>query len=178
MLASELNLAFTAAGRKVGVYVLPGFEYSQIAAAAKAFEAASMMVKYVGPATGEIKSSSGQSVTAEFTFENSRSTYFDAIIFVGGSSDDYTKKLKVGRLIHAVREAYMHLKAIGATGNAVKWLTSTCLPGDVQFQGGVTLDKGVLLAEDVGTGAEFAEKFIDGVSKHRVWDRDVSHIAA
>lgn len=157
---------------------MPGFEYSQIASAVAAFEAASIMVKYVGPATGEIKSSSGQSVVAEFTFENSRSTYFDAIVFVGGSGDDYAKKLKVGRLIHAVREAYMHLKAIGATGNAVKWLTSVCLPGDVEYQGGVTLSNGVVLAEDVSTGAEFAEKFIDGVSKHRVWDREVSHIAA
>lgn len=72
----------------------------------------------------------------------------------------------------------MHLKTIGATGNAVKWIESTCLPGDVSFQSGVTLDKGVVLAESVGTGAEFATKFIDGLSKHRVWDRDVSHIAA
>jgi catalase len=139
-----------------------------------------MMVKYVGPATGDVKSSSGQAVTAEFTFENSRSTYFDAIIFVGGPDADFPKKLKVGRLIHAVREAYMHKKTIGATGNAVKWVTSTCLPGDVSYAAGsgVALENGVVLAEDVGTGAEFAKTFMDGVKAHRVWDREVSHIAA
>jgi catalase len=72
----------------------------------------------------------------------------------------------------------MHLKTIGATGNAVEWLTSVCLPGDVRGGEGVTLENGVLTAKDVGTGAEFAAKFIEGISKHRVWDREVEHIAA
>ena len=39
--------AFTAEGRKVGIYVLPGFEYTQIATAKMAFEAAGMMAKVV-----------------------------------------------------------------------------------------------------------------------------------
>ena len=72
----------------------------------------------------------------------------------------------------------MHQKTVAATGNAVKWLTTMCLPGDCSFQGGVTVDNGVILAEDVGTGAEFNKKFLDGVAAHRVWSREVSHIAA
>jgi catalase len=38
---------FTAEGRKVGVYVLPGFEYSQVAGIKKALEAVPMIVKIV-----------------------------------------------------------------------------------------------------------------------------------
>lgn len=129
-----------------------------------------------------MKSSSGDSLTAEFTFENSRSTHFDALLFVGGGDDSYLKKLKTGRLIHAVREAYMHFKAIGATGNAVSFITDMCLPGDfspkVKESSGISQENGVLLAQSVGTGAEFGTKFIEAVAKHRVWDREVSHIAA
>jgi catalase len=40
---------FTAEGRKVGVYVLPGFEYSQIASIKKALEAVPIIVKIVSP---------------------------------------------------------------------------------------------------------------------------------
>lgn len=171
---------FTAEGRKVGIHLLPGYDHSQVAPLAKAFEAAKMMVKYVSPSTGTVKSSSGESVTAEFTFENSRSTHFDAILFIGGTDDKYVKSLKQGRTIHAVREAYMHLKTIGATGNAVEWVEKTCLPGDVSAQGdqGVVLVNGVVLNAAGSESTGFAKAFIDGVAKHRVWDREVSHIAA
>ncbi|ORX36760.1 catalase-like domain-containing protein [Kockovaella imperatae] len=171
---------FTAEGRKVGVYVMEGFEYSQIAAISAAMQAVPMMVKYVGPGTGPVKSSSGETVTAEFTFENSRSTYFDAVLFVGSPASDqsYLKSAKNGRLIHAAREAFMHQKTVGATGNMVGWLATMCLPGDVQVSQDVQDQTGVVTAVNVGSGAQFAKTFIDGVAKHRVWERDVSHIAA
>ena len=76
----------------------------------------------------------------------------------------------------------MHLKVVGATGNAVDFVTDICLPGDfspaVKKETGIAMENGVVLAHSVGTGAEFAEKFMAGVAKHRVWDREVSHIAA
>ena len=180
------NQTFTAEGRKLGVYIVEGFDHASIAPLAKAFEAAGMMVKYVGPVGGAVKSATGESVEAEFTFENSRSTHFDAILFVGSPSspqqaaDAYVKSFKMGRLVHAAREAYMHKKTIGATGNLVKWLSTMCLPGDVGMATGdsVVVENGVVLAESVGTGAEFGKKFMDGVAQHRCWERDVSHIAA
>ncbi len=105
------------------------------------------------------------SLTAEFTFESSRSTHFDAIIFVGGSSSDYVS-----------------LKTIGATGNAVDFITDICLLGDfspaTKNENEITIETGVILAKSVGTGAEYAQKFIMGVSKHHVWDREIEHIAA
>ena len=76
----------------------------------------------------------------------------------------------------------MHLKTVGATGNAVNWLMDTALPGEfnpsIKESKEIALEKGVLLAPVPGVGAEFAAKFLDGVSKHRVWDREVEHIAA
>jgi len=42
-----MTLVFTAEGRKVGIYVLPGYENTQIAVAKVAFEAAGLMAKVV-----------------------------------------------------------------------------------------------------------------------------------
>ncbi|WVR03995.1 hypothetical protein IAU60_000994 [Kwoniella sp. DSM 27419] len=176
------NQTFTAVGRKVAIYLLPGHSYAQVEPLKLALTAAGVMVKFVAPGTGKVEAGNGQTQISEFTFENSRSTYFDALIFIGGDSDDYPKKLKNGRLIHAAREAYMHLKCVAATGNAVGWLTDVCLPGDLpadaKTKSEITQANGVLLAPSVGTGAEFTMKFVDAVAQHRVWDREVSHIAA
>ena len=89
-------IAFTAEGRKIGIYILPGFDYAAAESVSKAIQAVPAMAKFVAPGTGHTASSSGQTVTAEFTFENSRSTYYDAVIFVGGGSDEYAKSLKNG----------------------------------------------------------------------------------
>jgi hypothetical protein len=66
---SANGTAFTAAGRKVGIFVQPGFEYSQLAPLMAAFMAASMIVQIVGPKSGPVKASNGQEVNAQFTFE-------------------------------------------------------------------------------------------------------------
>ena len=132
----------------------------------------------MAPVTGPVKSALGDSVTAEFTFENSRSTHFDALLFAPAQDP---KQLKQGRLIHAVREAYMHLKAIGALGNAVQWVTDICLPGDFTkgASAGVQMENGVIMGDNkLGSEVEFGKQFVDAVAKHRVWDREVEHIAA
>lgn len=114
--------------------------------------------------------------------QNSRSTYFDSVIFIGGPGDEYAKKLKVGRLIHAVREAYAHFKTVGATGNAVQWITDICLPGDfspsAKTAAGIVQEHGCVLAPNPGVGVQFGEAYIENLAKHRYWARDVSHIAA
>lgn len=178
------NQVFTAEGRKVGIYVLPGFEYTSVSALQKEFMAAGMMVMIVAPATGPVKSSSGQTLDAQFTFENCRSTYFDCVVFPGGPNDDpeYAKKLKMGRLIHVVREQYMHLKTIGATGNAIPWVADICLPGEfsasIKESKEVVQENGCVFTNSFGTGVEFAKTYMDGVAQHRCWTREVSHIAA
>lgn len=96
---SEHN-TFTARGRKVGIYVLEGFSAAVVVKLQAEATAISSIPVIVGPRKGVIKSSSGTSVTAQFTFETCRSTHFDAIIFASGAGDAYTRQLATnGRLI-------------------------------------------------------------------------------
>jgi catalase len=60
---------FTAAGRKVGVYVLPGYDYTLAAGIKTAFEAGGIMAKIVSRVTGPVAGSNGSTLPAEFTFE-------------------------------------------------------------------------------------------------------------
>lgn len=60
---------FTAAGRKVGVYVLPGYDYTLTAGIKTAFEAGGIMAKVVSAVTGPVAGSNGSTLPAEFTFE-------------------------------------------------------------------------------------------------------------
>lgn len=160
--------------------MLPGYDYTSAAALKAELTASSIIAHIVGPAAGPIKGSNGSTLKADFTLENSRSTHFDSIIIIGGESDEYAKKLKTGRMIHAVREAYMHQKAIAVTGNAIPFVRDVCLPGEFGAcdAESITQDKGVLFAPKVGTGAEFMADYLTALSKHRVWDREVEHIAA
>lgn len=164
--------------------MLPGYDYTAAAAIKAELAASSIIAHIVGPSAGPIKGSNGSTLKAEFTLENSRSTHFDSIIIVGGESDEYAKKLKSGRMIHAVREAFMHQKAIAVTGNAIGFVTDVCLPGEfeqvqnIKQSEGIEQEKGVLFAKSVGTGAEFMGQYLPALAKHRVWDREIEHIAA
>jgi catalase len=60
---------FTAVGRKVGVYVLPGYDYALTAAIKTAFEAKGVIAKIVSAATGPVPGSNRSTLPAEFTFE-------------------------------------------------------------------------------------------------------------
>ncbi|ODN80887.1 hypothetical protein L202_03018 [Cryptococcus amylolentus CBS 6039] len=176
------NQVFTAEGRKIGIFLVPGYDYKLVAAILPALEAAKTMPKFVAPTKGPVKSATGEEVTAEFTFEGCRSTFFDSLLFIGGPDASYLPKLKIGRLTHAARESYMHLKTIGVLGNAAQWLVDIALPGDfgAQAKTEFTKENGVVFDPDNAKlqSAKFAEEFLDGVAHHRVWDREVAHIAA
>jgi catalase len=102
--------------------------------------------------------------------------------FFGGSDDSYVKKLNSGRIIHFLRESYMHQKTILLHGNAIKWGTTVGLPGefsaDVGSTGEIQLEKGVLFVPSAGIGAQMVKQLMDEMAKHRCWEREVSHIAA
>lgn len=92
---------------------------------------------------------------------------------------------KMGRWIHAAREAYMHKKTIGASGCCVEWLAKTALPGEIDdLAGKVQADglesgQGIVLAgPSVANVPSVVKALTEEMAKHRAWARDVSAIAA
>lgn len=196
------NNTFTPVGRKVGVLALDGCDGAQVTALMKSYTAAGLIVMLVGSRHGPVFASGNEehdeakagSLRADFTPESCRSTYFDALAFLG-TSDEYLKNLNKGRLIHFAREAYGHYKPIAATGAAVGWLAHTVLPGCTDIKAdraesyseknGVVLGANVVGSDNsawekltgAASAAGFGKAFLDAIGAHRHWGRDVSMIA-
>jgi len=193
---------FTAVGRKVGIFCFDGYDPIQVKSLQNGLVAMGIVTKTIGGRRGPhfprgVKndtSNMGVLSDVDFTMETCRSTYFDALFFPGGD-ERYVAKLETGRVIHFIREAYGHLKTIGACGEAVPVLAHKALAGITDMkadpQATYNVSKGLVLAKSLSEEesgllakisqtahtASFGKAFVDELSKHRHWDRDVSTVA-
>ncbi|KAI9817201.1 MAG: hypothetical protein M1827_001313 [Pycnora praestabilis] len=122
----------TIASRRVAILIADGYDPLAYNGVKAALKAANAFPFTIGPkrtavfAQGEDKT--GKGVYPDHHFEGMRSTMFDSIFIPGGEHVGMLRKQ--GRVIHWVREAYGHLKAIGATGSAIALVKDACsLPG-------------------------------------------------
>lgn len=177
--------------RRVAILIAEGYDavaYNGIVAALKGAKA----IPYtIGPkrnpiyAAGESKDS-GKGVKPDHHFEGMRSTMFDSV-FVPGGADSVSTLRNSGRALHWVREAFAHLKAIGATGEAVEFVRDACaLPGiEFSSSGDVVDSYGVVTASKVEPEsfketlkmAKGAKEFVDAytfeISQHKNFEREM-----
>jgi catalase len=175
---------FTATGRKIGVFLLPGFSATVVSEVKAALLAKGVIVMIVGPTKGPV-SSGTVSFDTQFTFETCRSTHFDAVMFIGAnddSNDQYLATLKQkGRVRHAAVEAYAHKKLVVFHGNTIGWGVDNVLPGefsaDVKSSSGIKVEKGVIFVSNAGAGIELNSTIMEEMAKHRCWERPTDHLA-
>ncbi|OCL07639.1 catalase-domain-containing protein [Glonium stellatum] len=181
----------TIATRRVAIIIADGYNPLAYNGVKAALSAAGALPFTIGPrrnpifAAGEDKGS-GKGVTPDHHLEGMRSTMFDSVFIPGGAKSIETLR-KNGRALHWVREAFGHLKAIGATGEAVSFVRDACqLPG-IAFSnsGEVVSSYGVVTAEHVHPEsfkeviqmAKGAKDFIDAytfeISQHKNFDREM-----
>ncbi|PVH89970.1 catalase-domain-containing protein [Cadophora sp. DSE1049] len=180
------GLTPTIATRNIAILVADGFNYVEYETVKGALSAAGAMVFTIGPKRQPVKSSGGKSVTPEHHFEGMRSTLFDALYIPGG--EHIVTLSKQGRVVHWIREAFGHCKAIGATGEAVGLVrTAVGIEGMVFATGneeaavvdcyGVVTSGGVAGGEGVLKMVKGAKGFLDAfafnVSQHRNFQREL-----
>lgn len=177
--------------RRIAIIIADGYDsaaYNGIVAAAKACQA---LPYTIAPrrtpiyAAGESKENS-KGVKPDHHLEGMRSTMFDAI-FVPGGADSVSTLRKSGRATHWVREAFAHLKAIGAVGEAVSFVRDACeLPGmDFSTSEAVTDSYGVVTAAKTQANsfketvkmakeaADFVDVFFYEISQHKNFEREL-----
>ncbi|KAI7541922.1 hypothetical protein KC331_g8283 [Hortaea werneckii] len=112
---------------------------------------------------------------------------FDSIFVPGGANSIATLR-KNGRALHWVREAYAHLKAIGATGEAVDFIRDACQLEGMEFStsSDVVDSYGVVTTSKVQPEsfketpamAKGAKDFIDAytyeISQHKNFERELT----
>jgi len=185
-----LGLAPSIASRMVAIIISDGFNLGEYEALKGALSAAGAFCFTIGPKRqAVIPSSGGKGVAPDHHFEGMRSTMFDSIYIPGGSHIE--SLLKQGRVVHWVREAFGHCKAIGATGEAVKLVQVACGVEGMIFsaeKGGDVVDSyGVVTAGGISGGPgglkeglkmlKGAKNFLDAyaynISQHRNFKREL-----
>jgi catalase len=105
----------TIKSRRIAILVADGFDGVAVQGLRVALEVCGALPFVIGPRRGSIKASGPGSVQADHHFEGQRSTLFDAVFIAPGAQSVGTLA-QDGRVVHWVREAFGHCKAIGAVG--------------------------------------------------------------
>jgi catalase len=176
------------ASRRIAILVADGYDQVAYAAAYGAISAALAIPLVIGTRRSKVTAAGGShSVQPHHHLEGFRSVMVDAIFIPGGEQSIATLS-KSGRALHWIREAFGHLKAIGATGEAVDLVNKAiALPevmvsssGDVnESYGVVTLrqikPESFTEAVQIAQGATgFLEKLFYAIAMHRNFDRELA----
>lgn len=182
------------ASRRIGIIVADGYDPIAFNAIYGAIQGAKAIPIVIGTHRSETfadgESQSGKGIVPDHHLEGQRSTMFDALFVPGGKQAIETLS-KNGRALHYIREAFGHLKAIGATGEGVLLvekalqLPTVVTSNDneaVESYGVVTL-KSVhpeRLGELVSAAKNakgFLDKFVYAISVHRCWEREIDGLS-
>ncbi|KAI1180009.1 catalase [Nemania sp. FL0916] len=186
----------TVATRRVAVIIADGFDKVAYDAIMTALKASKAFPFTIGPRRSEIfpegaEKKPGNGVMPEHHLEGQRSTLFDAIFVPGGAESIATLK-KSGRAVHWVREAFGHLKAIGATGEAVQLLAQAIeLPAiKMSSDDKVVESYGVVTLAKVSPGSlkevvtiakestDFLQQFWYQMSQYKNFDRELDGLSS
>ncbi|EMF14529.1 CAT2 catalase [Sphaerulina musiva SO2202] len=181
----------TIATRRVAIIIADGFDKTVYNGIVTALKGAGALPFTIAPrrsviyAAGETKDNS-KGTQPDHHLEGMRSTMFDSI-FLPGGADSVSTLRKNGRALHWIREAFAHLKAIGAVGEAVDFAKYACaLPGmEFSASEAVTNSYGVVTASKVqaesfketvqlAKGAvDFVGAYFYAISQHKNFDREL-----
>lgn len=186
----------TIATRMVAIMIADGYDPVAYNGIKAALSAAGALPFTISPrrnkifAAGEDKNT-GKGVVADHHLEGMRSTMFDSV-FVPGGADSIATLRKNGRAVHWVREAFGHLKAIGATGEAVDFVRDAVGIEGMSFSssGDVVDSYGVVTASQVhpesfkeivqmAKGAkDFVDAYTFAISQHKNYEREIEGLSS
>lgn len=162
--------------RKVAILAADGVDGEAVVGMKTALAAAGATAKIVAPRSGVLKTASGTDLKIDFSLLTTGSVLFDALYIPGGDESVETL-LRTPKASMFAQEAYLHCKAIAATGAGVDVLQAALsLPGPLQSadkSGDVPNDEGIVVARQASV-KQIAARFIKAMEPHRHWDREIS----
>jgi len=141
---------------KVGCIICDGYNSEEFNAVLNTLYNAKTIPEIISSTLSPVKGSGGEEQMPKHTFTTTDPVLMDAIYVIGGSNPDDKAVTEMKRYIH---ETYMHYKTILISKN-----TSMLLDTNMAAQPGVTILDGKMQID----------KFIDDISMHRHWDRNVN----
>lgn len=188
----------TIASRRVAIIISDGFDSVAFNGVYTALKAAGALPFVIGTKRQPIFADgvdpqTGKGVTPDHQYDGMRSTMFDATFVPGGP---HVKQLaKIGQIRYWIAEAFGHLKALGATGEAVDLVKQALKDvADLQYasqsSGSVLESYGVVTAagpqkpesfkeswQIVKGAKDFVSSFFFEISQHRNYKRELDGLA-
>ncbi|MBD9416332.1 catalase HPII [Pseudomonas sp. PDM16] len=144
--------------RKVAILLAEGANADDISHIIGVLTGEGATTKLIGPTSAAVKTSDGNTLLPDDTFDGLPSIALDAVFVPGGAQA--AKALEGnGAALHYLLEAYKHLKAIALCGES----------GDLAKLLRLEADEGLLTA-DKASG--LCTKLVKAMAQHRVWARE------
>jgi catalase len=145
-------------GSKVGVLVGHQFNGAEVMSVLEALKAEGAMPEIISDKLGKVKGMDGTELEVHHTVLTAESVLFDALYAAGGIMESR----KFGKdAAYFIKEAYSHFKPIGATHEGKDLLKAN----------GIGKSPGVVIGGKLMKS--FAIKFVEALSAHRHWDRQL-----
>lgn len=144
-------------GRMIAALANDGVDAESFEGFKNAIEKEGGQVKIISAHAGSIADSNGSAIKVDHSLLTASSVLFDAVWVPGGTKSIETLH-KNPNAIRFVDEAYKHYKYIAVNGDGEQlW--------DMTYASKNANPKGVLFDQN-------AAAFIDGIARHRIWDRE------
>eukprot|EP01098_Paradermamoeba_levis_P016119 TRINITY_DN8503_c0_g2_i1.p2 TRINITY_DN8503_c0_g2~~TRINITY_DN8503_c0_g2_i1.p2 ORF type:complete len:229 (+),score=2.03 TRINITY_DN8503_c0_g2_i1:183-869(+) len=152
--------------RQVAILAADGVDVSALNAMKKALSAEKAIIALIAPRLGMLKTSTGETMKIDASLQTTASVLFDAVYVPGGKSS-VKSLLQEDEAIRFVHEAFMHCKAIAATGEGVDLLKAAATGGAEKL-----LDSDGVITSLDATDNELPQQFIEAIGQHRFWSRE------
>ncbi len=174
-LSQERTVKDTIRSRRIAILLAEGYDHAQLMAVKQALSDAGASTKIVSKHQGMLRSSDGQEVEVDKSYETTASVLFDALYVPGGARSVEALTMQ-GDAIHFVNEMFRHCKPIAATAEGVDLLTASSIKGirlAGQDDGMPVNDEGVVTARQAGQMDAFVKEFVPAIAQHRHWNREM-----
>jgi catalase len=158
--------------RKVAVLVADGMDMISVRRVMQELTDSGLQCQVVAPHLGHIGTASGRTLAVDFSFNNTSSVMFDALLLPGGVASAETL-CRLGLAVHFVLEAYKHCKPICAINEGARLLSSLGFSMSEKKDTALTVPTpGVVIADgQKAIEGEISQAFIKAMLQHRHWDR-------
>lgn len=158
--------------RKLAVLATDGIDMLSVRKVLQELTEAGVQCKVIAPHLGQIGTASGRTLPVDYTFSNTSSVLFDAVLVPGGAACA-EELCRLGLAVHFVLEAYKHCKPICAINEGTSLLGTLGFSLSTQKDTALTVPTpGVVLADSSkAIEGQISSEFIAALAQHRHWDR-------
>lgn len=166
--------------RKVAILVADGVDGEAVKGMQTALAAAGGQGKIVATRSGSLKAANGSELKIDFSLLTTGSVLFDAV-YIPGGEQSVSALLRTPKARTFVQDAYLHCKAIAATGEGVALFEAAVGAAYPEAEHGSrtrqtpkdwSQDSGIVLGPD-SSPKQIAARFMKGIEMHRHWAREI-----